>query len=618
MAGITVQYLADQLGLSKFAVSRALAGKPGVSEATRQRVIETAQQFGYVPKPKFKKRANAIEIIFHDPDVAHRELWVAIQAGAQEEAVRLGLGTAVRWTGDAEIFARLRTNTAGFILIGPHEPAMLEAARQAGPPCVRIGPPLPSLEPMDVVGGTSRESAVRVAEFLLGLGHRRFVYAQGRPGYPGRIERLQTFAETIAADPGTELREMVFRDDNAPGDFRTALLAMAQAGFEPTAFFCGNDGVAVTVVSELMRMGLRVPEDVSVVGYDNAELARSPLVVMASVDHNSGLLGEISAGLVPDRLAGHNHPPQLVPEPTLIVRRTTAAAPGVKQGSLPPQEAQRSVLAPASNRERLIQDQAQVCRIMGKAAQEQPIHLGQPGQQAGAGAAAVNHRYVRTQLGAQQAGNSVDVVFRRRPGCSDGPYRLIRQHEARRHRRAVTDGGADLIETEGSCLLRGPRRRLTDAQQRRYASPDRFPDFLPDDGVILTKVAAPLGVAQFHQADAELGQHSGADLPGEGTLGRRAVLCAEDCRQAVEDTVGAFQHGKGRIDENPHRSGVREGRAGAHLLGYLGQPFQAGRVAQVHLGADSYIQRLFQRPATHNRHAFSIPLIRRLKTCPCY
>ena len=219
MAGITVQYLADQLGLSKFAVSRALAGKPGVSEATRQRVIETAQQFGYVPKPKFKKRANAIEIIFHDPDVAHRELWVAIQAGAQEEAVRLGLGTAVRWTGDAEIFARLRTNTAGFILIGPHEPAMLEAARQAGPPCVRIGPPLPSLEPMDVVGGTSRESAVRVAEFLLGLGHRRFVYAQGRPGYPGRIERLQTFAETIAAEPGTELREMVFRDDNAPGDF---------------------------------------------------------------------------------------------------------------------------------------------------------------------------------------------------------------------------------------------------------------------------------------------------------------------------------------------------------------------------------------------------------------
>ena len=62
MARITVQYLADQLGLSKFAVSRALAGKAGVSEATRQLVVETAQHFGYVPKPKFKKRANAIEI----------------------------------------------------------------------------------------------------------------------------------------------------------------------------------------------------------------------------------------------------------------------------------------------------------------------------------------------------------------------------------------------------------------------------------------------------------------------------------------------------------------------------------------------------------------------------
>ena len=89
------------------------------------------------------------------------------------------------------------------------------------------------------------------------------------------------------------------------------------------------------VIEALSERGLRVPEDVSVVGYDNAELARSPLVGMTPVDHNTGLLGEISAGLVPDRLAGHNHPPQLVPEPTLIVRRTTAAAPGVKQGSLP-------------------------------------------------------------------------------------------------------------------------------------------------------------------------------------------------------------------------------------------------------------------------------------------
>jgi len=274
MSNITIEYIADHLNLSKFAVSRALSGKPGVSDATRTLVMETADRLGYVFKPKAKRSlSGSVEILFHDPEVAHRGLWMDVQAGAQNEGAKLGVTTAVRWTDDPAIFSKLKSSTTGFILIGPHEPGMIAAARETGLPVVKVGPIYHRLEPIDQIGQADREAAGLVAEHLLGLGHRTFVYAHGKAGYSGRIERLQSFANVVNASEGTALKEMAFPEDDKPTNFRALIRDMVQAKFIPTAFFCGNDGVAVTIVSELMRMGVKVPEDVSVVGYADYQIA---------------------------------------------------------------------------------------------------------------------------------------------------------------------------------------------------------------------------------------------------------------------------------------------------------------------------------------------------------
>src|SRR5262245_27205749 len=133
---ITLGTLAKQLGLSKFAVSRALAGKSGVSEATRQRVQALADELGYVrsaPQPPMK----AIGLLFNDADLNNSELQLMVHSGVQAEAKRRGYQVIARWTHDAdEIEATMRRCEAG-ILVGPHVRDIFERVYSLGIPIVR-------------------------------------------------------------------------------------------------------------------------------------------------------------------------------------------------------------------------------------------------------------------------------------------------------------------------------------------------------------------------------------------------------------------------------------------------------------------------------------------------
>jgi LacI family transcriptional regulator len=331
MSRVTLQAIADQLGISKFAVSRALTGKSGVSDDTRRTVMATAEKLGYMARKRNGMDGRSIEVIFHDRNVANRELWIDVQQGVDAEATRLGFSMAVRWTNDHRIIQQLESSAAAFILIGPHERAMFEAARDSKIHAITVSHVVPALDTMDQITATDVEAGVYVANYLAGLGHRRLVYAHGQLGYPGRFARLRGFAEAIAEIPDAELREIAFQEDHTGVGLREALAEMVGQGFEPTAFFCGSDGVAVTVVSELMRMGLRVPEDVSVVGHADYPIATqvSPKLTTIHMPHRQ--MGIAAVRLVLSRSGlitpVNDLPPQrLSLVPTLVERQSTARA----------------------------------------------------------------------------------------------------------------------------------------------------------------------------------------------------------------------------------------------------------------------------------------------------
>jgi LacI family transcriptional regulator len=327
----TIQAIADHLGMSKFAVSRALSGKPGVSDSTRQLIVETAGTLGYHPR-RHAGREESIEVIFRSLTVASRELWVDVQHGIEAEAVRFGYGMAVRLTESPELLRRLEQSAAGFVLVGPHDDAMRAAALALSVPAVVVNHLIPPLMPLDQISATDVEAGAYVAGYLAALGHRRVVYAHGQLGYPGRLARLRGFADGVSQVEGMAVREIALKHDQAADDLRRAILKMVEDGFEPTAIFCGSDGVAVTVASELMRFGLKVPEDVSVIGHADYGIATqfSPQLTTVHMPHRE--MGVAAVRMLLARKGRLDHldglPPQRISlVPTLVARQSSGPAP---------------------------------------------------------------------------------------------------------------------------------------------------------------------------------------------------------------------------------------------------------------------------------------------------
>ncbi len=323
MPKITLETLARETGLSKFAVSRALSGKSGVSEVTRHRVREAAEKLGYTPRTT-KSDIKPIGLVFDDTDVINSELHLQIQSGTQREAERLGFPVRNQWTHLAEELAVFASRCSGLLLVGPHHKDSLERAYATGVPIVRLGW-IDPLEQVDRVSGTDHEAGVAVADYLYSLGHRKIIYVQGTPGYRGRLERLHGLKEGLEDRPDAKVVNLVWDDDDS---FRNILHRRFPEGFDATAFFCSHDGLAVTVISELLSAGYRIPTDVSVIGFGDHSPAKQVTPQLTTVRTPGYEVGVAAVRLVAERLRdpkGSTFPIRIQIPCTLVERASVAA-----------------------------------------------------------------------------------------------------------------------------------------------------------------------------------------------------------------------------------------------------------------------------------------------------
>lgn len=321
MARVTLTTIAEATGLSKYAVSRALSGKSGVSDSTRDKVIEAAERLGYVkPAPT---RATRLGVLFDDTDLANSELYMQIQSGAQREAEKLGYDIKVHWTHDRNDPEREASKSAGLLVVGPHDAQALARAYATGTHIVRVGW-LDPLAPYDLIGGTDHEAGSAVARYLIGRGHRCIAYVHGDASYRGRMERLYGLREEVEQNPGTRLHDLTWGSD---GSFATCFNRLRATGETPTAWFCAHDGLALTVVSELLSRGIRIPQDASVIGFGDFSAARQitpPLTTIKVAGHD---FGAVAVRLLDARIRSRSFPetPMRVLIPNTLIERGSVA-----------------------------------------------------------------------------------------------------------------------------------------------------------------------------------------------------------------------------------------------------------------------------------------------------
>jgi DNA-binding LacI/PurR family transcriptional regulator len=325
----TIRDVAARAGVSKSLVSLALQNAPRVAPATRDAILAAAAELGYRRNAAahalvaYRTRTIGVFVLdLHNPISV--DLLDAVQAEARRRDYRTivvvggGDATAER----AELEKLLEFRVEGIIAVGHRLPDGALQAITGDCPAVIIGseqPGIPHLASMlndDVLG------AALAVDHLVALGHERIAYVNGGPSSVARDRRRGYRAAMRRHGLGENLAEVTgsFTED---GGYRGASQAL-DAPNPPTALFVVNDLAALGAMAAVADRGLRVPEDVSIVGYDGTRLGGIRPLSLTTVGQPLLELGTRAAALLCEQLDGTPHGDTTTRlAPTLIARRTT-------------------------------------------------------------------------------------------------------------------------------------------------------------------------------------------------------------------------------------------------------------------------------------------------------
>ena len=326
----TIRNVAELAGVSKSLVSLVMRGSPHVSEQRRQAVLKAARELGYRPNAVARslvegrtRLIGALVADLHNPFFA--EFLDGLQESLHGEGLRMLVGSG-RWDPQFEaeaVEAFLEMRVDGLVLLSVVPDSLKEAAKSV--PVVVVGER--DVAGVDIVVDDDELGARLAVDHLVELGHRRIAHIEGSPsttahyrrsGYESAMRR-HGLEERIVVEPG---------DFTEEGGYRAALELLG-GDPRPTAIFAPNDLVATGVLSAADEFGLRVPADISIIGYDNTHLAAIRHIALTSVDQPRRDMGRIAAERLRARIDDPlREPRQTLVVPHLVIRSTTGAVPG--------------------------------------------------------------------------------------------------------------------------------------------------------------------------------------------------------------------------------------------------------------------------------------------------
>jgi DNA-binding LacI/PurR family transcriptional regulator len=325
----TITDVARRAGVSKSLVSLVMRGADHVSPGRRAAVHKAATELGYRPnamaRSLVQRRTHIVGVMVSD---LHNPFFADIVAGIQDQAVRTGYKVLVNTgnraalrEGDAlETLLQLRAD--GVILAGTvlEDDIILAASMEVPIVLVSREARAPTV---DSITNDDRAGMEIAVEHCVSLGHRRVAYIDGghgagapdrRRGYDSAMKRLGLARFTTVVS-GTFTEE---------GGHSGCLVLLAQRP-RPTAILASNDLAAIGALNAIEESGLKVPDDVSLIGYDNTSLAALRHISLTTIHQPRLEMGQLALSTLLERVDQHREDPRhVVLSPRLVVRASTA------------------------------------------------------------------------------------------------------------------------------------------------------------------------------------------------------------------------------------------------------------------------------------------------------
>lgn len=321
--------VAREARVSRSLVSLVFSDSPKVSERSRNKVLAAAERLDYRPNMLARSLASrstkTFGVLLNDitnPFFAH--VYESLAASCEDAGYQILMGAGQRSVArEGSIINNfLSHQVGGLILVSPRIATRTLENLVLGTPTVLIGKSL-GMPGVDCVLNDEYVGARLAVDHLHELGHREIVHVSGGSG-AGAAGRKSAYTAAMA---GLGLKAHV---DVLPGDFteaagHAAARTLLKRKELPTAVLAANDLVAVGMVAEFRSAGIRVPQDISIVGYDNSTLSGLSLISLTTIQQPVVALGAEATRLLLERVCGRDQDVVMELAPTLIVRESTAA-----------------------------------------------------------------------------------------------------------------------------------------------------------------------------------------------------------------------------------------------------------------------------------------------------
>lgn len=327
---ITIKDVAADAHVSVAAVSKVMRDAYGVSDAMREKVQASMDRLGYRPKASARgMRGQTFTIGLVLPDLRNNffaDILTGINAAFERTQYQLLLGVSQSTVAveGAVIDSMIDRQMDGVVLVGTTENIDHLSDIATEIPLVAIGHRAPPRVAFDTVNNDDRLGAMLAVEHLVENGYKSVGMLSLSSSSSTIVHEREVGYRQAMQVHGLEQHVSITRTGRTVREIGLSVARLLRSPNRPDALFCWSDLVAIEVISIATEMGLSIPNDLAIVGYDNTTHAQYAQNSLTSIDQSGELLGLQAARYLFERIEGRTTPQHFVVEPRLVPRRSSA------------------------------------------------------------------------------------------------------------------------------------------------------------------------------------------------------------------------------------------------------------------------------------------------------